>query len=121
VVEPVHVDARLHRWEWLMSDGRIMKTDAVDHSVAHDLVGCQDIMWDTAGAAVELPGAAADKPSLARSFVSASPARRELLDLMAVCYLAFQMGWWSMSGTDVGEALGHEYRSKLIAEVGRQS
>jgi hypothetical protein len=114
-VVPVHVDARLHRWEWLNAGGRIVKTDAVDHSEAHDLVGCQDILWDVAGAAVELLDTEADRAALAQAFVDGSPDRRDLLALMGVCYLAFQMGWWSMSGTDAGEALGRRYRDKLIA------
>ena len=119
VVAPVHVDSRLHRWEWLMAGGRLVKTDAVDHSEAHDLVGCQDILWDVAGAVMELPGAAAEGAALARPFVAGSPARRELLELMTLCYLAFQMGWWSMSGTQAGEALSRSYQGRLVAEVER--
>ena len=48
-------DNRLHVWEWLIRpDGRLLKTDALDHHAAHDLVGCQDVAWDVAGAVVEL-------------------------------------------------------------------
>jgi hypothetical protein len=33
-------DHRLHAWEWrVLPDGRIIKTDAVDHALAHDLIG----------------------------------------------------------------------------------
>jgi hypothetical protein len=53
-VRRVHTDNRMRRHEWLaLPDGRILKTDALDHSAAHDLVGCQDIAWDVVGAAVE--------------------------------------------------------------------
>jgi hypothetical protein len=37
---PVAGDNRLHAWEWRVSpNGAILKTDAVDHAFAHDLVG----------------------------------------------------------------------------------
>ncbi|MDB5416798.1 MAG: hypothetical protein JWP50_217, partial [Phenylobacterium sp.] len=42
--KPIHVDGRLHRWEWITTaDERLIKTDALDHSCGHDLVGCQDV------------------------------------------------------------------------------
>jgi hypothetical protein len=47
-------DHRLHAWEWrVLTDGRIIKTDAVDHALAHDLIGPQPPDWDLAGALVE--------------------------------------------------------------------
>jgi hypothetical protein len=52
---PVATDGRLHRWEWLATpDGRLHKTDALDHALAHDLIGEQDLEWDLAGAELEL-------------------------------------------------------------------
>src|SRR5262249_59004195 len=52
---PVAIDGRLHAWEWLLApSGRVLKTDGVDHHAAHDLVGRQDVLWDVAGAVVEL-------------------------------------------------------------------
>ena len=54
-VRRVETDNRLHAWEWLHTpDGRLLKTDALDHHAGHDLIGCQDITWDIAGATVEL-------------------------------------------------------------------
>src|SRR5690606_17934091 len=48
---PMAVDGRLHNWEWIADcSGAPLKTDAVDHHAGHDLVGCQDIAWDVAGA-----------------------------------------------------------------------
>jgi hypothetical protein len=48
-VRPVLTDNRLHRWEWIAApDGRWLKTDALDHHAAHDLIGPQDIAWDVA-------------------------------------------------------------------------
>jgi hypothetical protein len=59
-------DNRLHQWEWLIrDDGSILKTDAIDHCSAHDLVGCQDIAWDVAGAIVEFDFSASESEDLA--------------------------------------------------------
>jgi hypothetical protein len=110
-VEPVHVDGRLHRWEWIVTGGGVLKTDAVDHSVAHDLVGCQDIAWDVAGAAVELDLAPDEVEALTMRLLG---ARRPLLDLMLPCYLAFQIGWWSYAGEE-----GAAQRERYLGAVAR--
>ena len=53
-VRPIRVDGRMHPWEWIVGrDGALVKTDALDHHQAHDLIGCQDAAWDLAGAAIE--------------------------------------------------------------------
>ena len=47
-------DNKLDRHEWLRTGpGLLIKTDALDHHQAHDLIGCQDVAWDVAGAIVE--------------------------------------------------------------------
>ncbi len=49
------IDGRMARPEWLrLTEGRLIKADALDHHQAHDLVGAQDLAWDVAGAALEL-------------------------------------------------------------------
>lgn len=86
LARPVETDNRMQAWEWLaMPDGRLLKADAVDHHAAHDLIGCQDIAWDVAGAMVEL-GVTPE--------VGADPA---LLALMLPCYCAFRLGAWTMA------------------------
>ncbi|QYF87799.1 hypothetical protein [Brevundimonas sp. PAMC22021] len=90
---PVHIDGRLHRWEWLQGPGGVLKTDAVDHSQSHDLIGPQDIAWDVAGAVVEFDLSAAERSVL----LSETNAAPELCDFMTVAYLGFQVGWWSMA------------------------
>ena len=47
-VRRVDTDNRMHVCEWLVAGGRLIKTDALDHSSSHDLVGHQDITWDIA-------------------------------------------------------------------------
>lgn len=88
-LRPVAVDGRMERHEWLrLPDGRLLKTDALDHHAAHDLIGCQDIGWDVAGAIVEfeLDGPAAEE---LRRRLDIDP---DLLDFMLRCYLAFRIG-----------------------------
>lgn len=98
LVRRVETDNRMHAWEWLRRpDGRIVKTDAVDHCDAHDLVGCQDITWDVVGAKIEL-----DLPDevvrdlcarLRRMGCALDPG---LLDFYESCYLIFQAASFSL-------------------------
>jgi hypothetical protein len=100
VGRPVHVDGRLHAWEWLRTpDGLLLKTDALDHSAAHDLVGCQDITWDLAGAAVEFGLAPAEIARLCDAVAAATGERPQpaALAFHEVCYAAFQVGYWRMA------------------------
>lgn len=88
-MQPVQIDGKLHAWEWLVqSDGTLVKTDAYDHHAAHDLIGCQDIAWDVAGAVVELGLSDAEEQWLSDE-VGADRAR---LAFLRPCYLAFQLG-----------------------------
>ncbi|GJD50606.1 hypothetical protein OPKNFCMD_3349 [Methylobacterium crusticola] len=97
---PIAIDGRMQAWEFLVRpDGRLLKCDALDHHATHDLVGCQDVAWDVAGAAVEL-----DLPEAARARLAATVAREggcpvdpDLLALLTPCYLAFRLGAASMA------------------------
>jgi len=98
---PIHIDGRLHRWEWLTTpDGRLIKTDALDHSCAHDLIGCQDIAWDLAGARVELDLSEAETDRLGRVLAQAcdQPIDGDLLAFFDLAYPAFQAGLWTLAG-----------------------
>jgi hypothetical protein len=100
---PIHVDGRLHRWEWLTTpDGRLIKTDALDHSAAHDLVGCQDVAWDIAGAQVELDLAPAETRRLCDlvAEIRGQPVDEALLAFHLAAYPAFQAGLWSLSSAE---------------------
>jgi hypothetical protein len=99
----VHVDGRLHRWEWLTTaDGRLIKTDALDHSAAHDLVGCQDVAWDVAGARLELGLDAAEAEQLCAAVASVCdrPVDPPLLAFYDIAYPAFQAGLWTQAGDE---------------------
>ncbi len=94
----VVTDSRLHRWEWLrLPDGRLMKTDALDHAAAHDLIGCQDIAWDVAGGVVEFDLSEAQARALCRAVDAAAGLDRRLLEFLLPCYIAFQIGYWTFA------------------------
>lgn len=100
-VRRVITDNRLHIWEWLRTtDGRVLKTDSLDHADAHDVVGCQDIAWDVAGAIVEFGLAEAEADRLC----DAVGASKRLVAFHLPCYLAFQIGYWSFASSDAGAA-----------------
>lgn len=96
----IAIDGRLHAWEWRVApDGRLLKTDALDHGQAHDLIGAQDLAWDLAGAAVEFALSADEGETLragvAKEADAAVDPRR--VDFATLAYLAFQIGWWRMA------------------------
>lgn len=112
----VWVDARLHPWEWLNADGRLIKADALDHAMAHDFIGAQPIEWDLAGAIIEHD--LAPEPLLTAYEAAAGPAvDPSLLDFLTGCYLSFQLGLWTMLGS--GPAPATRYREKLSVWLGR--
>lgn len=107
---PVEVDGRLHRWEWLLrDDGALIKTDALDHHAGHDLVGCQDIAWDVAGAIAEFDLADAEAAELRDRLTHEGDAvvNPALIEFLRPCYLAFQLGLWcnAEAGVDYPESL----------------
>ena len=97
---PVAVDGRLALHEWLRDEaGRLVKTDALDHCCGHDLVGCQDIAWDVAGAAFEY-GLDPDETEALRKAVSrgsGQPCDPGLLAFFALAYAAFRVGALTMA------------------------
>jgi hypothetical protein len=99
-VRAVRTDNRLHAWEWLqMPDGRLLKTDALDHHAAHDLIGCQDVTWDVAGATVEFALSDNETAGLCRIIerITHRPVHPRLLAFSAIGYAAFQLGYWSLA------------------------
>jgi hypothetical protein len=101
LLRPVYIDGRMHPGEWVCGhDGRLVKTDAIDHAVAHDLIGPQDAAWDLAGAIIEFDLSGAEQRRLfdvvrAEAGLIVDPA---VLSGFRIFYLAFQAGWWAMAG-----------------------
>jgi hypothetical protein len=116
-VRQVFTDNRMQPWEWLVIDDRLIKTDALDHSATHDLVGCQDITWDIAGAAVEF--ALSDRETQRLCAVvqeeSGHPVSPALLAFMIPSYLAFQIGAHVMAA-DALAGSEEEARLRLATE-----
>lgn len=115
---PVHVDGRLHAWEWLTTrEGRLLKTDALDHSCGHDLVGCQDVAWDVAGARVELELSDQEVAALSAAIARVCDRRvdPELLAFFDAAYPAFQAGLWTLAR----DAAPPERRAALEAQIAR--
>jgi hypothetical protein len=110
---PIHVDGRMHAWEWLLSaGGDFIKTDAIDHASQHDLIGCQDPAWDIIGARIELELDDREFEALVRRFsaLTNGPPDPDLLRFYAIAYPAFQLGLWSSDTT------GPEEESRRRAE-----
>lgn len=90
----VRTDNKLDRHEWLRSSGgSLIKTDALDHHQAHDLIGCQSVEWDAAGAIAEFDLDQREAGELVRSIESGGcPIDAGLLEFSRVAYLAFRLG-----------------------------
>ncbi|AZO34367.1 MAG: hypothetical protein EOS81_01970 [Mesorhizobium sp.] len=100
----VEIDGRLHAWEFLVRPhGSLLKTDAFDHCRSHDLIGCQGIEWDIAGARVEHDLSAAELSKLVGCIEQATLIDRALVDYLEPCYLAFQLGLWTIAGQSTDE------------------
>lgn len=108
-LRPVATDNRMHAWEWLrLPEGRLFKTDALDHHGGPDLIGEQDIAWDVAGATIELGLSPAEQELLLQRLGRHAP-RPDTLQFHVECYLAFQLGAyamaaWAIQGFDPAEA-----------------
>jgi len=97
----VRTDNKLDRHEWLrLPSGRLLKTDAVDHHCAHDLIGCQDLAWDVAGVIVEFDLSHAEAAHFMRATERAAGQHvdRELLAFYRLAYCCFRLGRASLAG-----------------------
>ncbi len=119
----VWTDNRLHGHEWLEHDGGWLKTDAVDHAAAHDLIGAQDIVWDVAGARVEFDLDAAETSRLLGELARQAPVDAALLRWLEPAYLAFQLGAFILAAQAHGgwpeeqgrlERAAARYRHRLV-------
>jgi hypothetical protein len=104
---PVEIDGKLQPHEWLkLPDGRVLKTDALDHHQGHDLIGCQDIAWDVAGVVVEWSLSALEAERFRRAV--STRAGREVTSLQlrfyTACYGAFALGAVTLAALWAAEA-----------------
>lgn len=97
-VRRVATDNRLQIHEWVRGEnGRPLKTDALDHAQTHDLVGCQDVAWDVAGAAVELEFTRNERDALWSEVGGPGRVGPDFLAFHHLAYLAFQLGACTMA------------------------
>jgi hypothetical protein len=97
---PVAIDGRMHVWEWLaLPDGRLLKSDALEHHADHGLVGCQDLAWDLAGLRIEHAMTRAECEQLIVALAATTPYRpqREKETFLTWCYSAYQMGYYALA------------------------
>jgi hypothetical protein len=104
-VRRISSDNRCDIHEWLRSpDGRIWKADALDHDVAHDLIGAQDLAWDAAGFLIEFD-LDADRSARFLAELETAAGRvidADLLAFLTPCYLAFRIGAAQMAADTLG-------------------
>ena len=119
---PVAIDGKLDAHEWLVTpDGRVLKTDALDHHIAHDLIGCQDIAWDLAGARVELALSDAELEALLAALRDAGrPVSPRALSVYEPLYLAFRAGHATLAASSLAECAGEAERMQALAQRYRQ-
>jgi hypothetical protein len=107
----VRTDNKLERHEWLRTlDGGLLKTDALDHHQGHDLIGCQDLAWDVAGAIAEFD---LDNDGASRLIAATGQAvDGALLDFHCVAYSCFRLGQAVLGAQMTGSstAAGHELK-----------
>lgn len=107
-VRPVRVDGRMAAHEWLrLPSGQLLKADALDHHQGHDLIGCQDLAWDVAGAAIELDLSWKDVAALEQA-LGVEP---ELTAFCRVAYAAFRLGAHRLSEVMVDAAESARHRA----------
>jgi hypothetical protein len=126
---PAEVDARLAPWKWLVgADRRLVKCDGLDHHAGHELSGCQDLLWDVAGAEAEHGLAPREAVRLAEAARTLAPgADPACLPFYRVCYLALELGRWSFAAAaaEAGperrrrEAVRERYRRGLAGALER--
>ena len=111
--EPVRIDGKLDCHEFLaLPQGNIVKTDALDHHAAHDLIGCQDIYWDVAGATIEWTLSRSETEFICDRIDRTCnfARRRQGLGFYLIVYTAFRLGAATMSAEALAQVNPPEAR-----------
>jgi hypothetical protein len=117
-VRRMATDNRCDAHEWLrLAGGGMAKADALDHDVAHDLIGAQDLAWDAAGFLAEFD---LDRSTAARfiadlELAAGRPLDAGLLAFYTPCYLAFRLGAARMAADALGGWPQEQARNKAAA------
>jgi hypothetical protein len=99
---PVLVDGRMQPYEWLELDGKLIKTDGINHGDNHFFPGPCGIAWDLAGTVVEW-----DLGPTATDFLVGKFRRFSGMDLsrdlqaFELAYCVFRLGFCKMARSTV--------------------
>jgi hypothetical protein len=111
------IDGRMLPHEWLLSSGRFIKVDALDHAQNHFFPGTQDAGWDLAAAAFEFDLDDGGRRRLIERYVAESRDAdvRSRMPFYDIAYPAFRLGYAVMAAESLGNtADGARFRG--IAE-----
>lgn len=128
----VAIDGRLAPHEWIRAaDGRLVKTDALDHHDDPFLPGDADLAWDVAGFAVEwgLDDAGALQFAQAAAQAAGDPTLPVRTPFYETAYLAFRTGWTQVAADAMPEGPDRRglerqhlrYRSRLSRALDRMT
>jgi hypothetical protein len=127
----VALDGRMLPHEWIRTSGGYLKTDAVHHHDDHFFPGCQDIAWDVAGTCLEFNLRPRERQQLIERyrFLSGDSTIAARLPLHALTYLAFRLGYTTLSASTLGRdsdgkrfaQATHRYRELLRLELSSTS
>lgn len=123
-------DGRMMAHEWVAAaDGRLLKTDGVDHHDDHFFPGRQDPAWDLAGASVELAMDDAATGTLVDRYRSRTGDRSldARLPFYRFAYLAYRAAYARMGADGLGaiadgdrlRTLSDGYAARLKREIER--
>jgi hypothetical protein len=125
----VAVDGRMAPHEWVRSEDKVFKTDALDHGDDHFLPGPIDVAWDVAGFAVEWGLGEEETSEFAADAAREAGDERlpERLPFYTAAYLALRMGWADIAASGMPEGpdrralkrLQARYRSGLARALQR--
>ena len=99
-------DGRMLPHEWLLADGAPLKADGLDHHDDHFWPGAQDPAWDLAGAMEEWGMDGGARAALLDRYVALTGDRdvARVLPLNRVAYLAWRLGYATLSAETLGDA-----------------
>jgi hypothetical protein len=102
--ERVAVDGRMLPYEWIASENRLVKVDALDHHSDDFWPGCRDIAWDVAGTIVEFGLDRDPAGALVAKYQAAAGDRsiEDRLPFYTAAYLAYRLGYASLAADTLG-------------------
>lgn len=99
------IDGRMLPHEWIVSDGRWLKADALDHHTDQFFPKRQDIAWDIAGAAIEFGLDSVQSGFLLDRYAAISGDRSAFkkFRLYSICYLSYRLGYSALAEQSLPE------------------